>query len=130
MKTKLGALALATLAVGSANAAISFSGTAAVGLKGSDGATNVPAGGLVLLVVDTTGTGNAISNGFLAQSNQGAINTFGASALTAALDRGVLAANASTTVGGYFGGDLILGSLQHFRWWLSCSWLFGINCRI
>lgn len=112
MKSKLGVLGATLLTINCASAAISFSLTAAVGLKASDGLTNVASGGLVLLVADTTGTGNNTSNGFLTQSTQGAVSTFGANALTASADRGVLAANASSSVGGFFGGDLILGAFS------------------
>ena len=82
------------LASGVSQAAISFTGTAVTGL----GATNAPVGSLLLLVADTG------SDGFLGTPTL-------SGDLTAANDPRILLASTSTTVGGSFGGDLILAKL-------------------
>jgi hypothetical protein len=101
MKNKIlfiGAIALAT---GYASAAISFSSTAAVGLKDKAG-TNIATGDLVLLVVDSG------DNGFLDLAASGGAITTGS---TTALGKRTLEDDdTSITAGQYFGGDLILGA--------------------
>lgn len=106
MKYTYTTLAAALLAIGSANATITMSTTAAVGLKDNTGAANVATGALCMLVVDTT------NNGFLAQSTGGRIPqlSYGPNAVT--VDPHVQSANASITTGETFGGDLILGTFN------------------
>jgi len=107
MKTKSGILGLASLAlIGSASAAVTFSTTSAVGLKQSDGTTNIQTSGLVLMIADST------SNGFLASSTNGAVATGGTTALTSLNDVGLRVSDVSTTVGQTFGGDQILGAFS------------------
>ncbi|MEO8615266.1 MAG: PEP-CTERM sorting domain-containing protein [Luteolibacter sp.] len=98
MKTKTILLVSSLVASGLSQGAISFTGTAVTGL----GALTVPAGTLLLLVADTSGT--APGDGFLNGATL-------AGDLVKANDPQLLVANSSTTVGGTFGGDLILAKL-------------------
>ena len=93
----IGAVALTA---GYASAAISFSTSAAVGLKDNAG-TNIANGSLVMLVVDNG------ANGFLDLAASGGAITAGSTSALA--NRTVAVANTSITAGQYFGGDLILG---------------------
>jgi len=101
MKNKIMLIGAIALATGYASAAISFSSTAAVGLKDNAG-VNVATGDLVLLVVDN---GN---DGFLNLAKTGGAITAGSTSALSA--RTLEAANASITTGQTFGGDLILGA--------------------
>ena len=94
----IGAMALTTAY---ASAAISFSTTAAVGLKDNAG-TNLVTGDLVLLVVDNG------DDGFLNLAATGGAITAGSTSALAF--GGVALANTSITAREYFGGDLILGA--------------------
>lgn len=95
MKTRTLLTLVSALSAGLSHGAISFTGTATTGL----GSGTVPAGSLLLLVADTT------SDGFLGDNSL-------SGDLTSANDPGVSVANSSTTVGGSFGGDLILAKLS------------------
>jgi hypothetical protein len=101
MKNKMMIIGAMALTTAYASAAISFSSTAAVGLKDNAG-TNVVTGDLVLLVVDD---GN---DGFLNLAATGGAITAGSTSALAA--RTVAVANTSITAGQTFGGDLILGA--------------------
>jgi MYXO-CTERM domain-containing protein len=109
MKNKLTTLGALALTAASASAAISFSTSAAVGLKANDGTTNIASGTLVLLVVDTGGAGFLDLSKLADKTTPGAITTGSTSGLAI---REVNLADASTTVGQTFGGDLILGSFS------------------
>ena len=101
MKNKFITLGALALTIGSANAGIALSTSAAVGLKQNNPANNIASGMLVMLVVDN---GN---DGFLNLAATGGAITSGST--TALGARTVNAADASITAGGFFGGDLILG---------------------
>ena len=101
MKNKMMIIGAMALTTAYASAAISFSTTAAVGLKDNAG-TNVVTGDLVLLVVDD---GN---DGFLNLAATGGAITAGSTSALAA--RTLAVANTSITAGQTFGGDLILGA--------------------
>ena len=101
MKNKMMIIGAMALTTAYASAAITFSTTAAVGLKDNAG-TNLVTGDLVLLVVDNG------DDGFLnLAATGGAITTGSTSAQSV---RTVAVANTSITAGQTFGGDLILGA--------------------
>ena len=85
---------------GASQAAITLNGTAVSGgVRESTGTTAV-ANGTALLIVDTTG------NGFLGLGNIAVGTT-----LTSANDPGLTSAQAGTSIGSLFGGDLVLNTL-------------------
>jgi hypothetical protein len=103
MKNKMMIIGAIALTTSYASAAISFSSTAAVGLK-DNAVTNVVTGDLVLLVVDNG------DDGFLNLAATGGAITAGSTSALAA--RTVAVANTSITAGLTFGGDLILGAFS------------------
>ena len=97
MKYKLTTLLALAATVITSNAVVTFSGTAFKQAYGSTPTTQVGSGVLGLVIVDTG------SDGFLGHSFNGS--------LTVTSDPGVLSSSASATLGGTFGGDLVIGRL-------------------
>jgi hypothetical protein len=93
----------ATLAIG--NAAISISGSALRNVQGST-ATDLAAGRLALLVLDTTGASSATSNGFLTGLTGGTSPVTATNPFSSSTRFETTGANLG--IGSYFGGDLVI----------------------